>query len=151
MVRLHSKKHGKSSRKRPKAKISPKWVEYSENEIKKLIISLSKEGTSPTMIGLILRDQYGVPAVKPILKKTLTQFLKQEKLLQPYPNDLLNLIKKATKMREHLKNNKKDVHNNVKLLHTESKIYRLVKYYNRTKKLPLNWKYDAKSAALLVK
>lgn len=151
MARLHSKKHGKSGRKRPKAKVPPKWLEFSAEEVKEIIRDLVKKGTSPTMIGLILRDQYAIPAVKPILGKTLNAFLKEENLLPQYPDDLLNLIKKAVRMRNHLKNNKADVHGKVKLLHVESKIRRLVKYYVRNGRLPANWTYDPETAALLVK
>ncbi len=140
MARLHSKKHGKSGRKRPKAKTSPKWVEFSEKEVKEMIIDLAKKGTSPTAIGMVLRDQYAVPSVKPLLGKTLNQFLEEENLLPQYPDDLMNLIRKAVKMRNHLKTNKADVHGKVKLLHVESKIHRLAKYYARNGRIPADWK-----------
>lgn len=151
MAKLHSKKHGKSGRKRPKAKTSPKWVEHSASEVKGIIADLAKKGTSPTMIGTILRDQYAVPSVKPILGKTLNQFLADEGTLPQYPDDLINLIRKAVGMRNHLKDNKADTHGKVKLLHVESKINRLVKYYTKNGRLPADWKYDAEKAALLVK
>lgn len=151
MARLHSKKHGKSAPKRAKAKISPKWVEYNANEVKEIVIGLANKGIPSTTIGLILRDQYAVPSVKPLLGKTFAQFLKQENILPKYPDDLTNLIKKAIRMREHLKTNKSDIHGKVKLLHTESKIHRLAKYYIKSKRLPAGWKYNAESAALLVK
>lgn len=151
MAKLHSKKHGKSGRKRPKAKASPKWVEYSEKEVKEIISELAKKGTSPTMIGAVLRDQYAVPSVKAMLGKTLGQYLVDESLLPQYPDDLINLIRRAVNMRNHLKSNKADVHGKVKLMHVESKINRLVKYYTRSGRLPADWKYDAESAALLVK
>lgn len=151
MAKLHSKRKGKSGTKRPKAKTSPKWVDFSEKEVKEVIIALAKKGTSATMIGLILRDQYAVPAIRPILGKTLNAFLKEEGLQPQYPDDLINLIRTAVGMRNHLKVNKADTHGKVKLLHVESKIHRLGKYYKRTKRLPADWKYDAESAALLVK
>lgn len=151
MAKLHSKKHGKSGRKRPKAKTSPKWVEYSEKEVKEIISELAKKGTSPTMIGMILRDQYAVPSVKAMLGKTLSQYLADENLLPQYPDDLISLIRKAVRMRNHLKSNKADIHGKVKLMHVESKINRLVKYYTRNGRLPADWKYNAESAALLVK
>ncbi len=151
MAKLHSKKHGKSGRKRPKAKVAPKWVDYSEKEVKEIINDLAKKGTSPTMIGTILRDQYAVPSVKALLGKTLNQYMKEENMLPQYPDDLINLIRKAVKMRNHLKANKADTHGKVKLSHVESKINRLVKYYTRSGRLPADWKYDAEKAALLVK
>ncbi len=151
MAKLHSKKHGKSGRKRQKAKVSPKWVDYSAKEVKEIIADLAKKGTAPTMIGVILRDQYAVPAVKPILGKTLNAFLAEENILPQYPDDLINLIRKAIGMRNHLKSNKADTHGKVKLLHVESKIHRLVKFYTRNGRLPADWKYDSETAALLVK
>lgn len=151
MAKLHSKKHGKSGRKRPKARTTPKWVEYSEKEVREIIADLVKKGIAPTMIGIMLRDQYAVPAIKPLLGKTLGQHLAAENMLPQYPDDLMNLIRKAVRMRNHLKGNKMDVHGKVKLLHVESKIHRLAKYYRRNGRLPADWKYDAESAALLVR
>ena len=62
----------------------------------------------------------------------------------------MNLIKKAVRMQEHLKT-RRDIHNQVKLRHVESKIGRLVKYYAAKKRIPAGWRYDAEKAALLVK
>ncbi|MBC7119337.1 MAG: 30S ribosomal protein S15, partial [Methanobacteriaceae archaeon] len=44
-------------------KIKPDWVEYSNEEIEELIIKLYKEGNPPSKIGIILRDQHGIPNV----------------------------------------------------------------------------------------
>ncbi|MEW6528986.1 MAG: 30S ribosomal protein S15 [Candidatus Micrarchaeota archaeon] len=151
MAKLHSKKHGKSGRKRQKAKISPKWIEYSEKEIKNIIIEYAKKGISPTMIGIMLRDQYAVPAIKPILGKTLSTFLKEENVLEQYPDDLMNLIRKAVRMRTHLNANKSDRTNKNSLIRVESKIKRLVRYYIKNKRLPADWRYNAETAALLIK
>ena len=54
-------------------------------------------------------------------------------------------------MREHLRTNRSDRHNRTKLIHVESKIGRLVKYYTRNGRLPADWKYDPETAQLLVK
>jgi small subunit ribosomal protein S15 len=43
---------------------------------------------------------------------------------------------------KHLEKNKKDESAKHGLLITESKIKKLVKYYKRTKKIPMDWKYD---------
>jgi small subunit ribosomal protein S15 len=151
MARLHSRKKGKSGRKRPKAKVAPKWVDYSQNEVKDIIRGLAKKNMPPTMMGTVLRDQYSVPAVKPILGKTLGKFMAEDGIRPQYPDDLISLIRKAVRMRSHLKANKMDTIGKVKLSHVESKIQRIVKYYTRTGRLPADWKYDAESAALLVK
>ena len=50
-----------------------------------------------------------------------------------------------------LEKNHNDTHNKVRLIRTESKIWRLTKYYKRRGVLPADWAYDPKTAALLVK
>jgi small subunit ribosomal protein S15 len=54
-------------------------------------------------------------------------------------------------MKKHLKAHKGDVHNKTKLIHVESKIKRLVKYYREVGMLPKKWKYEPEQAALLVR
>ncbi len=112
---------------------------------------MASEGVPPAKIGLVLRDQYGVPNTRAVLDAKLTQFLRAEKALPDYPEDLLNLIKKVVRVQEHLKRQKKDTRNRVKMTHIESKIGRLVKYYSAKGRLPAGWKYDSEKAALLVK
>ncbi|MBC7119946.1 MAG: 30S ribosomal protein S15, partial [Methanobacteriaceae archaeon] len=68
-----------------------------------------------------------------------------------YPEDLINLMKKAVNIREHLKEHPKDLHSRRGLQLVESKIRRLVKYYVRKGVLPEGWKYDPEKAALIVK
>lgn len=151
MARMHSRKRGKSGSRRPPIKTVPDWVEYSAPEVEKLIIKMGKEGVHPARIGLILRDQYGVPSVRNLTGKSVTQILREGGVKVDYPADLLDLIKRAVRMRKHLESHGKDVHNRVKLSHVESKIRRLVRYYTRTGALPKDWKYDPETAALLVK
>jgi small subunit ribosomal protein S15 len=151
MARMHTRRHGKSGRKRPKAKVAPSWVQFNEKDTRELIVELAKKGTPPSQIGIILRDQYAIPSVKALTGKTITQILEEEQLLPEYPEDLLNLIKKAVRMRQHLEKNKRDIHNKVRLGRVEAKIHRLVMYYRRTGRIPKDWKYTPESAALLVR
>ena len=151
MARLHSKKKGKSGTKRPKTKTAPEWSAADKAEMKEAILKMSREGVLPAKIGLTLRDQYSVPSVRALLGVSLTEFLRTEKATPEYPEDLINLIKKAVRMSGHIKGSKNDVHNVVKLGHVESKIQRLVKYYSSKGMLPSGWKYDREKAALLVK
>ncbi len=150
MARLHSKKKGKSGTKRPKSNLAPKWV-MKKAEIQEIIVKLAREGVPPAKIALALRDQYAVANVRTVLGMSLGAYLAKENLASEYPEDLLNLIKKAVRMSAHLKNTKNDVHNNVKLGHVEAKIQRLVKYYSSKGRLPAGWKYDREKAVLLVK
>ncbi|VVC00354.1 30S ribosomal protein S15 [uncultured archaeon] len=151
MARMHSKKRGKSGSKRPAVKVTPEWVEYSSHEVEELIVKMGKEGRGPTEIGSILRDTYGVPSTQNLCGKSVSDILKDNGIKREYPEDLINLIKRAVNMREHLKANRSDKHNRTKLIHVESKIGRLVKYYTKSGKLPADWKYDPETAALLVK
>ncbi len=132
-------------------KIKPDWVEYSNEEIEELIIKLYREGSSTSRIGVILRDQYGIPSVKLITGMKITEILEKHDMGLEYPEDLLNLIKKAVKIRDHLKEHPKDLHSKRGLQLVESKIRRLVKYYVKKGALPEGWKYDPEKAALIVK
>lgn len=151
MARLHSKKKGKSGTKRPKSNDKAEWVDMKKEDIEELILKLAREGVPAAKIGLILRDQHGIANVRAILGMSLSAFLEKEKVAPEYPEDLLNLIKKAVRMSTHIKTSKNDTSNNVKLIHVESKIQRLVKYYSSKGRLPAGWKYERDKAALLVK
>ena len=131
--------------------IKPEWIEYSNEEIEELILKLNKEGNSTSMMGIILRDQYGIPDVKLITGMKITQILENHNQGLEYPEDLMNLIRKAVNIREHLKENPKDLHTRRGLRIVESNIRRLVRYYTREGVLPEGWRYEPKQAALLVK
>ncbi len=131
--------------------IKPEWVEYSTEEIEELILKLTKEGNSTSKIGIILRDQYGIPDVKLITGQKITKILEKHDQGLEYPEDLMNLIRRAVNIREHLEENPKDLHTRRGLRIIESKIRRLVRYYTNDGVLPEGWRYDPRSAALLVK
>lgn len=131
--------------------IKPEWVEYSTEEIEELILKLTKEGNSTSKIGIILRDQYGIPDVKLITGQKITKILEKHGQGLEYPEDLMNLIRRAVNIRDHLEENPKDLHTRRGLRIIESKIRRLVRYYTNEGVLPEGWRYDPRSAALLVK
>jgi len=151
MARMHSRKKGKSASAHPPAHVNPDWVTLDKKEAEKLIIDLFKAGNSMSRIGLILRDQYGVPSVKALLGKSVKELLDEHKLLPAFPEDLMNLIRKAVSLHNHMKTNRMDNHNKRIMQLTESKIRRLVHYYKEKKMLPEDWHYEPDSAALLVK
>ena len=39
----------------------PVWLKYTEDEVKAIILKLAKQGLTSEKIGLVLRDQYGIP------------------------------------------------------------------------------------------
>ena len=148
---MHSRTHGKAQTLKPFVKENPKWLKLKSEEIIERIIKLAKEGYSTSIIGMILRDSYGVPSVKLATGKSITEILKENKLMKPLPEDLLNLMKKIIVLKEHIKKHPKDYSNKRGFTLTESKIRRLVKYYKRTGVLPEEWKYSAETVELLIK
>ena len=115
-----------------------------------LVLKLNKEGQVPSQIGLHLRDVYGVPDVKTLCKKSITQILADKKALNPMPEDLMAMIKKLTMITKHLEENAQDKVALRGLQITESKIQKLIKYYKRTGRLAKDWTYDVKKAKLYV-
>jgi small subunit ribosomal protein S15 len=119
--------------------------------VEELVVKLARGGHSASMIGLILRDQYGVPDVKQITGKSVTQILDAHDLKPEIPEDLMNLIRKAVRLRRHLERNRKDMSSKRALQILESRINRLAKYYVRVGALPAGWRYEPEKAALLVR
>jgi small subunit ribosomal protein S15 len=132
---------GKSHSKRPVSKRAPSWCKYSPEEVEAFVIKLAKDETPLSKIGLILRDQYGIPLVKPIVGKSISKILEDSNLKPTIPEDLNNLIIKADKLSMHLSRNKADSVNKRALELIISKIRRLVKYYKNRHILPENWNY----------
>jgi len=141
MARMHIRRKGKSHSKRPVVMAKPEWVTLSREEIAELVIKLAKEGRRPSEIGMILRDQYGIPTFKQVMGVKLTKFLEEQGIKYDLPEDLANLIDKARRLKEHLKYHKKDYRNKHSLELIEAKIHHLSKYYKRIGKLPKDWKY----------
>ena len=138
---MHTHKRGRSGSTRPATKRPPAWCKYQPEEVEALVIKLAREGHPPSMIGIILRDQYGIPLVRSITGKKVTRILREAGLAPKIPEDLDVLIKKATRLRRHLERHGKDYANKRALRIIESKIHRLSRYYARRGLLPPDWKY----------
>lgn len=151
MARMYSRKHGKSGSKKPIKKTLPVWLRYKPQEVELLISKLSKEGKNSSEIGVILRDTYGIPDVRLLCKKKITQTLKEKNLAPEIPDDLLALIRKSVAIRKHLEANNKDQTAKRGLILTESSIKRLTKHYKRTGKLVSGWKFDPERAGFYTK
>jgi small subunit ribosomal protein S15 len=135
---------------RPARNEAPAWSNTDKAAIEKLIVDLRKEGTSSSMIGLILRDRHGVPDVKMVTGKSIGDILVENKISSEIPEDLRDLMIKALGLRKHLEDNKKDLHNKRQLHLVEAKIRRLVKYYVGTKKLPAGFTYKPETTEILL-
>jgi small subunit ribosomal protein S15 len=147
---MHSRVKGKSRSKKPARAKKPEWVGLSAEEVFDAIEKLAREGNNASKIGLILRDQYGVPDVALVTKKKVTQILKEKNLAPENPEDLNNLIRKAVKLRAHLDSHKKDKANTRGLELMESKIKRLIKHYKASGRLPADYRYEPEQAKLEV-
>ena len=148
MGRLHSHRHGKSHSIRPATLRAPSWISQSSSEVEELVVKYAKEGLSPSQIGIKLRDQYSIPLVKPITKKSVTTILQENKANPELPEDLENIVKKAVGLQKHLKANKGDRRNVRSLELIEAKVHRLAVYYKKVGKIPKNWKYKSMVAQL---
>lgn len=145
---MPKKEKGKSHSTRPVSRRSPSWCKYQPEEAEALIAKLAKEGHSPSMIGTILRDRYAIPLTRSITGKSVTRILEDVELAPSMPEDLDNLIRKATKLAVHLERHKTDLHNKRALQIVEAKIHRLSKYYKRAGILPEDWKFRVRTTTI---
>lgn len=150
MARMHSKKHGKSKSRKPVAEAATA-PPIGQDEIIKIIEGHAKKGVSPTLIGQKLKDEHEVKYIKNATGKRLGAILEELGYKQQIPQDLMDLMKKAVNVNNHLAANKHDTDNRTRMKKMESKIWRLTKYYIGTGKLPAGWRYDPKQAELLIK
>ena len=148
LARIHSHRHGKSHQTRPTSKRPPSWVTYSPEEVKSLIVKLSKEGLTQSQVGVMLRDEYGIPLAKQVIGKSVGEVVSENQLTSKLPEDLQNLLEKAQRVQKHLNANKSDRKNVRALELIEAKIYRLSKYYKEIGVLPSDFKYTAVVAQL---
>ena len=147
---MYSKKHGKAGSKKPLRKTKQAWVRYKAKELELLIGKIAKEGKTASQIGIVLRDTYGVPSVKEITNKSITETMKEKGAASELPEDLMAMIKKNIMLKKHLDANKQDMTAKHGLELTESSIRRLVNYYKKSKKLSAEWKYDPAKIKLLI-
>jgi small subunit ribosomal protein S15 len=150
MARIHARRRGDSGSVRPHRSEAPAWSNTDVKAIEKVIVDLKKEGYSSSSIGLVLRDQYGVPDVKLVMGKRIDQIIKENGLQSEIPEDLRNLMMKALGLRKHIGENRNDLHNKRQLQLTESKVRRLVKYYVSSGRLPIGWSYKPETAEILL-
>ena len=103
----------------------PTWVKMKEPELKKLITELS-EKHAPSQIGMVLRDQYGIPSTR-VFGKKLKAYMQELGIERN--EDLENAENKVEKMKEHLKTNITDRKAKHKLQHAQSRLNITRKYF----------------------
>lgn len=142
MARMYSRKHGKSGSTKPNRDGAPEWFNRSKDEVEKIVVKLADEGKDPAEIGIILRDQYGVPSVKDVTGKKMTEILEENNKTGKLPEDLRNLVDRAEEIRAHLEEHNNDSSAVHGLEQIESKIRRLKKYYKENDEIPQDWDYN---------
>ncbi|MBN2421262.1 30S ribosomal protein S15 [Candidatus Woesearchaeota archaeon] len=151
MARMYSRKKGKAGSVRPAERKAPHWQKYSASEVEALIVKLAKEGKTPSQVGALLRDTYGVPDVKASTKKQVAAIMKEKKVEMKLPEDLTSLMRRVIALQKHMEKNRQDMTAKRGMMITESKIMKLVKYYKLNKSLPETWNYSRENVQLLLK
>ncbi|MDE1850421.1 MAG: 30S ribosomal protein S15 [Candidatus Micrarchaeota archaeon] len=153
MARMHTGGHGKAKSRKPEVVMGkvPEDLQITKEQIEEIVTNYAKQNMPQAQIGQMLKEKHGVKYVKQVFGKRLGVILEEQGVKTAYPQDFLDLIKKAVIMRTHLAKNKKDVYNTTRLKRVESKIWRLTKYYKRIGVIPDDWKYVPEQAALLIK
>ncbi len=150
MSRMHSKGRGRSGSTRPISTDAPDWSQSDPESVEALVLSLAEEGHSPAVIGTILRDRHAVPSVKAVCGERIVQILSRNGHVARFPEDMMNLMRKALRLIDHLDLNRKDLHNLRQLELTEARIRRLARYYIGRGVVDSDWTYKRDQLRLLV-
>ena len=119
----------------------PSWCKYGSEEVEAFVVKLSKEGQTPSKIGVTLRDQYGIPLVKSVSGKSIKKILAEADLKPGLPEDLNNLLAKAVNLRRHLARNRADAVDRRSMELIVSRIRRTGRYHKGQSSIPENWEY----------
>ena len=150
MARMHSGGKGRSGSNKPSVRGAPEWSATDKKELEGLIVSLAQDGNSTAIIGTILRAQHAVPDVRLVTGERISQTLARNGISPRYPEDMMNLMRRALSLIDHLAGNRKDLHNRRQLELCESKIRRLARYYKSNGQLDENWAYKRDQLRLMV-
>ena len=151
MARMYAKRKGKSGSTKPHNESLPEWSNTDAKAVTELVVELGKAGHSSASIGTILRDQHAVPDARKVLGKRISAVMAENGIGGSYPEDMMNLMRKAVGIIDHLgSGNHKDTHNTRSLELTEAKIRRLAKYYISEGRLSADWKYKRDELRLMV-
>ena len=148
---MYKSRKGQSGSTRPHVSEAPSWSNTDKDAVQSLILDLAKSGMSTAEIGTVLRDKHAVPSVRLVLGKRIGQVLAENDMSSAYPEDMMNLMRQAVGIINHLgSGNHKDIHNKRALEITEAKIRRLASYYIGENRLPSDWRYKRDELRLMV-
>ncbi len=108
----------------------PVWLKYTKEEVEAIILKLADKGLTTEKIGLVLRDQYGIPKVK-IYDIKISKILKEKNKYQEPTNTNLKL--KLQKIIDHYKKNKQDKTSERSLIITKAKLKKRDDYQKKKK------------------
>src|SRR5207237_8689758 len=107
VCRLDSGKRGSSVLTRPVSRRPAACCEYEPEEVEVLVLKLSKEGNSPSLIGQILRDKYGIPLVSQVVGRRLEHIIPEESRKKLH-EDMEKLLRQETSDIRYLEKNRTD-------------------------------------------
>lgn len=87
------------------SKTQTDWVKIKPAEVEKMVVELAKAGNDPERIGLILRDQHGIPTVK-VLGKKMKKILKENNI--ELDSEKKHIEIKSENLKKHIEKNKLD-------------------------------------------
>ena len=150
---MHTRRRGSSGSDRPAADEPPEWSDVDADTVEARVVELAEQGYSPSTIGVRLRDEgvqgTPVPDVTLATGKKVTEILEENDAEPEIPEDLRNLMERAVRLHDHVRQNQTDYQNKRALQNTESKIRRLVDYY-RGDKLDEEFTYSPDRARNLI-
>ncbi len=142
MAKMHTRKKGKSGSRNSFYGEKHNWIQMSQSEVEEAVVQMRKDGLTASVIGIKLRDLYGVPKLKYINKKKIGDVLSENNIAPEVPEDLLALITKYKRVSKHMNLNKKDISNSRRRSLVMAKMLRLVRYYKRTGRLAKGWELN---------
>jgi len=132
MATMYGRGRGKAGSHPPKPE-KPLWIKLSDKEIEEIVVKISKQGSSPAKIGLVLRDNYGIPSTKTVLGKKIQKIL-DEHGIKAESHDMISLEKRITSLKKHIEKNRKDQTAIRGLQIKKEKVRRLEKYNKKRAK-----------------
>ncbi|MFA5857080.1 MAG: 30S ribosomal protein S15 [Candidatus Pacearchaeota archaeon] len=116
----------------PKAKKitteKPVWLKYTKEEVEAIIVKLANKGLTSEKIGLVLRDQYGIPKVKLYNIKIKKILEEKGKFEEPTTKNLKTHLDKIIK---HYSRNKGDKKAERSLIITKAQLKKREYYDSR--------------------
>jgi small subunit ribosomal protein S15 len=150
---MHTRRRGSSASDKPVTDEPPEWSAQDADTVEERVVELAEQGMTAAEIGIELRDNgvkgEPVPDVKLVTGKKISEILEENDAEPEYPEDLVSLMEKAVRLREHMEEHNTDASNRRALQNVESKIRRLADYY-RGDKLPEDFKYSPETARRIV-